>query len=82
MVIYFSSQGDVTQWKSTQGNYIGVMLFIADYWSHYQKTSTSGHYTRMILNKQCGGLRLVSALIKMLMQKPDAVSILMMNIKT
>ena len=72
MVNCFSSQAEVTKWKNIQGDYIGVQMFLGDYWSTHD--ITTGNHSRLILNKQCSGLKLLSMLRKMMLQKPDAVS--------
>lgn len=65
----FSSQ---SQWKTAQGTYAGVMVFIGDYWSEKEKT-LHGSCTRLILNKPCGGLQLLAYLFKIMTQNQNAL---------
>ena len=53
-------------------------MFLGDYWSTHD--ITAGNHSRLILNKQCGGLQLLSMLRKIILQKPDAVSTASQNI--
>lgn len=62
------------EWKTIQGTYIGVMLFIADYWSHKGKAACPESCMRLILNKPSGGLQLLGLLFRVMTQHKDAVS--------
>ena len=47
-------------------------MLMGDYWRN--NVSTAETNARLILNKQCGGLKLLLMLRKVALQKPDAVS--------
>ena len=70
-----------TNWKTIQGVYTGVMLFVGDYWSYKEKTPATGDCTRLILNKPSGGFKLFLFLVKLLTRHPQAVSILILFLR-
>ena len=71
-----NDQATGTQRKSFEGTYIGVLMFVGDYWSHYEKTTPQESYTRAILHKPCGRVQLLQSMFKVLMQNTSAVSII------
>lgn len=60
-------------WKSTQGVYTGVMVFVGDYWGHKEKTPTVEDCTRLILNNPSGGFKLLLLLMKILTRHAQAL---------
>ena len=61
-------------WKTTQGVYTGVMVFVGDYWGNKENDLVREDCTRLILDNPSGGFKLLLLLMKILTRHAQAVS--------